>query len=283
MILTDFDYVRPLTLGEATALLAAPGSRALAGGQSLLVDLKTGEGTARRLVDLGGIAALRGISRTDGGGLRIGALTTLAELARDPLVRAEDPALAQAAGAGGDPQIRNLGTVGGNLAATTGPATDLPVAVLAAGATLHLARHGDGPFALSADDYARDGLPEGSVITAIERPARESGETGGFERTADRATRYPVSAVAVRVTGDPGRDGLTGLRIAVTGATARATRLTGVEQLLTGTAPGTDEVLAAFHAQPVDLFVPGRGTSAEYLRHLTGVLTARALTRATTS
>ncbi|MFF4042425.1 FAD binding domain-containing protein [Streptomyces sp. NPDC001816] len=281
MILTDFEYVRPSTLGEATALLAAPGSRVLAGGQSLLVDLKTGEGTASRLVDLRGVTALRGIRRTDGGGLRIGALTTLAELVADPAVRAHAPALAEAARANGDPQVRNLGTVGGNLAATERP-TDLPPAVLAAGATLHVGRH-RGQGTVRADDYARDGLPEGSVITAIELPAPAPGERSAFEKTADRASRYPVCAVAVRVTRDTTRpdDGLTGLRIAVTGATARVTRLTGVERLLAGRAPDTEEVLAAFRAQPEEFFTPGRGTSAEYLRHLAGVLTARALSRAT--
>ncbi|MFE9093940.1 FAD binding domain-containing protein [Streptomyces sp. NPDC007264] len=278
MILTDFDYVRPTTLGEATALLAAPGSRALAGGQSLLVDLKTGEGTAARLVDIRGIAALRGIRRTAAGGLAVGALTTLAELAADPLVRAEAPALAAAARAGGDPQTRNLGTVGGNLAAA-GSATDLPVAVLAADATLHIARHG-GKRALTAGDYARDGLPEDTLLTSVELPPKGPDEAEGFQRTADRATRYPLCAVAVRVT--RGRDGTaTGLRIAVTGATARALRLTGVEDLLTGGTARTDEVLAAFRVQPGDLFVPGRGASAEYQRHLAGVLTARALAGAT--
>ncbi|MGW1892874.1 FAD binding domain-containing protein [Streptomyces sp. NPDC002004] len=291
MILTDFDYVKPATLGEATALLAAEGSRVLAGGQSLLVDLRTGEGTADRLVDIRGIAALRGIRRTHDGRLHIGALTTLAELAAHPLVRSEAPALAEAAQANGDPQVRNLGTVGGNLAATMGvpparaassawgKATDLPVAVLAADATLHLAGHG-GQSTLPADAYARDGLPEDTIVTSVELPVRRHTWRSAFEKTADRATRYPVCAVAVRATRAP--DGtVTGLRIAVTGATARVTRLHGVEELLTGGPTGTDEVLAAFRTQPGDLFVPGRGTSAEYLGHLAGVLTARALARAT--
>ncbi|MFI8088851.1 FAD binding domain-containing protein [Streptomyces sp. NPDC086080] len=311
MILTDFDYVRAATLDEAAALLAEPGSRALAGGQSLLVELKTGEGTAARLVDLRGLAGLRGVQETGAGGLRVGALTTLAELARDPRVRAVSPALAEAARAVGDPQVRHLGTLGGNLAAATDitpagavsgardKATDLPAAVLAADATLRLAGAG-GRTTMTAGDFARDGLPTGCLITGIDLPAPGPGEAGAFEKMPDRASRYPVCAVAVRVVREPG-GGLTGLRVAVTGATPRATRLPAVEELLTGTAagtaqgagagagpgaalgtaPGTAQVLAAFRAQPEHLFVTGRGTSAEYLRHLSGVLTARALTRAT--
>ncbi len=100
-----------------------------------------------------------------------------------------------------------------------------------------------------------------------------AGPAAAFEKTADRATRYPVCAAAVRLTPD-------GPRIAVTGATARALRLRGVEDRLRGGPYTTDAVLAAFRAEPRELFVPGRGTSAEYLGHLAGVLTARALHRA---
>lgn len=138
MILTEFDYVRPVALDEALTLLAgAPGARVLAGGQSLLPDLRSGADRARLLVDVRHLEELRGIART-ADGLRIGALTTLAELAAHPLVSAEAPELAAAARANGDPQVRNLGTAGGNLAAG-GRATDLPVAAIAAGAVVELA------------------------------------------------------------------------------------------------------------------------------------------------
>ncbi len=100
-----------------------------------------------------------------------------------------------------------------------------------------------------------------------------AGPAAAFEKSADRATRYPVCATAVRITAD-------GPRIAVTGATSRPLRLRGVEDRLRGGPYGTEAVLAAFRAEPRELFVPGRGTSAEYLGHLAGVLTARALQRA---
>ncbi|MGI5448680.1 FAD binding domain-containing protein [Streptomyces sp. CA-243310] len=269
MILTEFDYARPAALDEALTLLAgAPGARILAGGQSLLPDLRSGADRARLLVDVRHLAELRGIART-ADGLRIGALTTLAELAAHPLVSAEAPELAAAARANGDPQVRNLGTAGGNLAAG-GRATDLPVAAIAAGAVVELA----GPAGLStlpAERLAASGVPGGAVITALLLPP--GGRAAAFEKAADRATRYPLCAVAVRITPD-------GPRIAVTGATARALRPRGVEERLRAGPHTTDTVLAAFRAEPRGLFVPGRGTSAEYLGHLAGVLTARALVRA---
>ncbi|MFI1283407.1 FAD binding domain-containing protein [Streptomyces sp. NPDC020858] len=269
MILTEFDYVRPTGLDEALTLLSGTrGARVLAGGQSLLPDLRTGAEHARLLVDIRQLADLRGIGRT-ADGIRIGALTTLAELAADPLVLAEAPELAAAARSNGDPQVRNLGTVGGNVAAA-GRATDLPVAALAADAVVELAGPG-GRSTLTAEELAAGSAPAGTVLTALLVPA--AGQAAAFEKTADRATRYPVCATAVRITPD-------GPRIAVTGATSRALRLRGVEDRLRGGPYSTDAVLAAFRAEPRELFVPGRGTSAEYLGHLAGVLTARALQRA---
>ncbi|MFC9296554.1 FAD binding domain-containing protein [Streptomyces sp. NPDC057011] len=269
MILTEFEYVRPVGLDEALTLLSGTrGARVLAGGQSLLPALRAGDDRADLLVDVRRLEELRGIGST-ADGIRIGALTTLAELAADPLVLARAPELAAAARANGDPQVRNLGTVGGNLAAG-GRATDLPVAAIAAGAVAELAGPG-GRSTVPAEELAVSGVPAGAVLTALLAPA--AGPAGAFEKTADRATRYPVCATAVRITSD-------GPRIAVTGATARPLRLRGVEDRLRGGPYTTDAVLAAFRGEPRELFVPGRGTSAEYLGHLAGVLTARALARA---
>lgn len=144
------------------------------------------------------------------------------------------------------------------------------MAAIAADALVELAGPG-GLSTVPAEEFAASGAPAGTVVTALLVP--DAGRAGAFEKTADRATRYPVCATAVRVTPD-------GPRIAVTGATARPLRLRGVEDRLRGGPYTTDAVLAAFRAEPRELFVPGRGTSAEYLGHLAGVLTARALARA---
>jgi xanthine dehydrogenase YagS FAD-binding subunit len=112
-----FEYARPATSGQAVKLLAAlPGKAAvLAGGSDLLALMKDGVETPARLVSLQAVRELRGIRYAEKTGFRIGALTTVAELAADSAVRWELPALSDAAGRVAGPQIRNVATVGGNL------------------------------------------------------------------------------------------------------------------------------------------------------------------------
>ncbi len=114
-MLPDFTYVRPTSLQEALGELASPGARLHAGGTDLLGCLRDGLFTAEKLVSLNGVAELRGIARAAGGGLRIGALATLAEIAGHPDVLSRYAALAEAAASAASPQLRNQGTLGGNL------------------------------------------------------------------------------------------------------------------------------------------------------------------------
>lgn len=114
-MLPNFSYVRAKSVSDAVRTLVAPGARLHAGGTDLLGCLRDGVFTADKLVSLDGIAALRGISPVAAGGLRIGAMTTLAEIASNKLVLEQYAALAQAAASVGSPQLRNQGTIGGNL------------------------------------------------------------------------------------------------------------------------------------------------------------------------
>jgi xanthine dehydrogenase YagS FAD-binding subunit len=114
-VLPRFAYVRPTTLREAVRHLAGPDARAHAGGTDLLGSLRDGVVRAQTLVSLSGVRELRGITDRDDGGLRIGALATLSELAVHPRVLAGYAALAQGALSAATPQIRNQGTLGGNL------------------------------------------------------------------------------------------------------------------------------------------------------------------------
>ncbi len=111
-----FEYLSPGTLEAASAAVrtAPEGARLLAGGQDLLGELKERTATPGRIVNLKSVPGLRGI-REEGGALRIGALATVQEVADSPVVREKAPALAEAAASVGTPQIRALGTVGGNL------------------------------------------------------------------------------------------------------------------------------------------------------------------------
>lgn len=114
-MLPRFDYVRPSTLAEALAALGAPGARVHAGGTDLLGCLRDEVFGAASVVSLASLPELRGIGKTPDGGLRVGAMATLAELARHPDVAVRYPVLSAAALSAASPQLRNQGTLGGNL------------------------------------------------------------------------------------------------------------------------------------------------------------------------
>ena len=114
-MLPNFSYIRPASLSEAVEQLSAPGARAHAGGTDLVGCLRDRVFDAPLVVSLTRVADLRGISTTSDRSLRIGALTTIAEVATHPLVRQAHVALADAAASVATPQIRNQGTIGGNL------------------------------------------------------------------------------------------------------------------------------------------------------------------------
>ena len=131
-----FAYAKPRTLEEAFPLIERPGSRILAGGQSLIPSLNMRLSSPQLLVDIGGLARLRDISLQPGG-LRIGALVTHAELERSEQVRKHVPLLAEAAPHIAHPAIRNRGTLGGSLALAD-PAAEYPACALALSASLIL-------------------------------------------------------------------------------------------------------------------------------------------------
>jgi carbon-monoxide dehydrogenase medium subunit len=130
MYSASFDYHRAKSLSDAQRLLASnPGAKLLAGGHSLIPLMKLRLATPSAVVDIGRIPELRGISRS-GDGIRIGSLTTHAEIAASADVQKASAALAEAAAAVGDPAVRSRGTIGGNVAHAD-PASDLPTALVA--------------------------------------------------------------------------------------------------------------------------------------------------------
>ncbi len=114
-MISNFAYVRAASLDEAIRHLNAPGSRLHAGGTDLLGCLRDGIFSADRVISISGLSELRGIKHMPDGGLRLGALVTLAEIASHPDIIKGYPALAQAAASAASPQLRNQGTIGGNL------------------------------------------------------------------------------------------------------------------------------------------------------------------------
>ncbi|MDB5066087.1 MAG: carbon-monoxide dehydrogenase [Chloroflexi bacterium] len=278
MILDNFDYVAPESLEEAVAALAkGPTTRPLAGGRGLLTELKRGERRVERLVDLRAIAALRGVDQLPDGRLRVGALTTLAELLVDPFVRAAHVpgALGDAVPEIEDPQARNRSTVGGTLAGGD-PGSDLAAVMLALGASVNCVGP-DGERVVAIDQLFGPGRPTclapDELITSVDLALAEPG--GAYERFADRATLDAICGVAVTVAlGADGR--LARCRIGVVGATAWPCRLDAVEHVLTGTGiPVTMPPLLE-----VDGVLDDRAASGKYRIHLIRVLAERAFVRA---
>jgi xanthine dehydrogenase YagS FAD-binding subunit len=144
-MLTNFSYTRPKTLKKAVKQLSSPGANLHAGGTDLLGCLRDNVFAARKVVSISGIKELKGISGTPEKGLRIGALTTITEVAEHPAVNAGYRALAQATREVGSPQLRNQGTIGGNLC-------QKPRCWYYRGEFLCLRKGGDKCFAVSGEN-----------------------------------------------------------------------------------------------------------------------------------
>jgi carbon-monoxide dehydrogenase medium subunit len=243
MFPADLDYRRAQGVEDALAALTADDrlARPLAGGQGLVQDMKAGAAAPDLVVDVSGVDALAGLSAGEGG-VEVGALVTHADLAGRGAA-AEAPVLPATARALADRQVRNRGTVGGNLAEAD-PAADLPAAVLAAGSTLHLVGP-DGERAVPAGDFfGGDGetaLADDELLASVTVPAHDR---GAYEKKTHPATGYAMIGVAVAADVDGGT--VVDPGVAVTGLTDRPTRLSAVEAALAGTeADAVDPAAAA--------------------------------------
>lgn len=283
MYAPDFAYYRADSVAEIGRLLRKhPGARLLAGGHSLIPLLKLRLAAPPALIDIGRIAALKGISCADGR-LRIGALTTHAQIAASSEVAAHAPALAAAAGMIGDPAVRNRGTIGGNVAHAD-PASDLPTVLLALGASFTVAAD-DGERTIPAAEFFQGmmstALGEHDIVTAVDVPTAPEGQGQAYEKFSHPASRYAVigAAATVELRGDAvGR-----VATAVGGLTPAALRAGSVEQALSGQAPSADAIARAAAAVSNDLGDDLLGdvyASAEYRRAMAPVCVKRALTAA---
>ncbi len=213
-----FNYSTPASLADAKAALAA-GAQALAGGQSLIAAMKLGLNAPEKLVDLGGVKELRGITAS-GGVVKIGAMTTHAEVAASAEVKKAIPALADLASHIGDRQVRNRGTLGGSLA-NADPAADYPAAALGLGATIHTDKRD-----IAADDFFKGlfetALQPGELITAVSFPVPEK---AGWQKFRQPASRFALVGVFAS-------KGPKGVRVAVTGAGPSVFRASDLEKKL---------------------------------------------------
>ena len=259
-----FEYQRAKSVADAVAVLAKSGGKALAGGQSLVGAMKLRLANPGTVVDLSGLAELKGIKK-EAGAIVIGALTTHAEVAASAVVRQAIPALAALAEGIGDRQVRNRGTLGGSLA-NNDPAADYPAGVLALGATIHTHRR-----KIAADDFFRGmyetALGDDEIITAVSFPLPKR---AAYVKFPQPASRFALVGVFVAQTDS-------GIRVAVTGAATHVHRAKAIEDAL---AKNFTAAAAKGVKIPDDHLNNDLHGSAAYRAHLVSVLAARAVAAA---
>jgi carbon-monoxide dehydrogenase medium subunit len=193
----SFAYSKPRTLAEALELVARPGAKVLAGGQSLIPSLNMRLSAPELLVDITGLAELKGI-RVEKDLVRIGALTTHAQIGRSDEVRRHLPLLAEAVPHIAHPAIRNRGTIGGSLALAD-PAAEYPACVLALDATL-VAAGKQGERRIKAAEFFKGlfetALKPGELLAAVEFKAQKPGEKSVFLELARRHGDYAIVGLA---------------------------------------------------------------------------------------
>jgi carbon-monoxide dehydrogenase medium subunit len=228
------------------------------------------------LVDLRLVPGLAGIADADGG-LRIGAMTTLSDIAADSRVRNSYGVLADVAAHTGDVQSRNRATLGGNLAGTEAD-NEFPAILVLLAATIEMT--GKKARTVDADDFlsGKAALGAGEIITAVNLPARLPRTGISYMAHRNPATRTPICGVGVGVALGEDKT-VTSSRVVLVGAADRPTRLANVEKQLTkatvADARGAAKVAGEGATMRSDLFA-----AADYRKHLTGVLTERALNQA---
>ncbi|WP_017623303.1 FAD binding domain-containing protein [Nocardiopsis chromatogenes] len=279
MIPAPFDHVRPDSLGAAVAALAADeDAKALAGGQSLVPLLRFRLAAPSTVVDLSGVDGLRGVA-DDGDALRIGALTTHHEVARDPLVAEHCALLAMAARTVADPAVRHRGTLGGSLAHAD-PAADLPAAALALGAEMEV-EGPDGARTVPAPeffaDYLTTALEPGEVLAAVRVP-KLTGWGFHYEKFTRTAQAWAVVGVAAAVRREDGA--VAEARVGLANMAPVPVRAGEAERACGGAAGAEDLRAAGALAQGAGSPPSDLNGGADYRRHLAGVLAGRALARA---
>ncbi|MFQ5414836.1 MAG: FAD binding domain-containing protein [Phycisphaerae bacterium] len=284
MYLPDIELHEATSLSEAATLLArhAPDARLLAGGTDLLVDLKTGRVSAAHLVSIRGIDALRGVSQTNGS-LRIGARTTITELDQAPVVREGFAPLLDATREMAARQIRNVATVGGNLASAVSCA-DLPPILIAMNASVVLWSPG-GTRTVALEDFfagpRRTVARQDEILTEVRVPAAPSRAGAAYARFALRdGNAIAVAGVAAGLELDT--DGRIATARIVLGAVAPNPMLVDdAAGALVGQHPagGSFEAAARAAVAAARPISDVRG-SAGFRREVVGVLTQRALATA---
>ena len=282
MIPGSFEYHRPSTVSEAVALLGRLDSeaRVLAGGHSLIPMMKLRLAQPSHLIDLAGVGELKGV-RVESGEVVIGAMTTQHEVIASEALAIHAPILREAAQQIADPQVRYLGTIGGN-AANGDPGNDMPALLVTLDASYELRGPAGGRRVRAREFYL--GIYEtpaepGEILTEIRVPIPPKPHGFAYEKLERKIGDYATAAAAVILTVSGGRVatcaiGLTnvGDRPLLAAQAAQAAIDSALDKATLARAAAAAEAIAL----PAE---DGRG-SAEYRAKMAGVMTARALTRA---
>jgi carbon-monoxide dehydrogenase medium subunit len=268
-----FEYLAPRSLEQAVAALADGEAKVIAGGQSLVPMLNFRLLAPSLLVDIARIPGLDFIAEDEGGGLRIGALTRHHELETSALVAARFPVLSAAMTHVAHLAIRNRGTIGGSLCHGD-PAAELPGLALLLNAQLKTTQR-----TIAGADFYQGALTsvlaDDEILTEIQLPALPPRTGWGFEEFARRSGDFALAAVGATVSLSSGA--VADARIVVIGAHDTPLRMSVAEALLTDRSSVAAVASAAQEQVSPNDDLHG---SADYRRHLVGVLTRRALTAA---
>ena len=275
MLLREVEYARPATVDEAISLLAGhEGARPLAGGQTLVNVMKQRAASPDVLVDLADLAELRAIGFS-GGMLEIGAMVTCSQLMSSSEVEVARPILAEVAGTIADVQVRNRGTIGGNVCVSD-PTNHFPPLLVALDATFTI-RGEAGERTVPAEEFFigvyMTAVGEGELLTKVNVPASSGAGDGYAGLTIGAHGTYIVNAAAT-VAGDTAR-------VAIGCVAASPVRATAMEERLAGGDFSADAVRAAAEGLGAALDPPSDvHGSADYRRHLAEVSAVRAVLQA---
>ncbi len=275
-----FDYVRPASVEEACAVLAADeDARVLAGGQSLIPMLAMRLARPSRLVDIGRIQQLSGIRERDGV-VAIGAATRQIVAERDPLVARRLPLLAKALPWVGHPPTRRRGTVGGSIVHGD-PAAEIALVAVTLEASLAFQSAEEAGDMAAVDFYLGPmitALPQGAILTELCFPVWSDGRIGtGFHEVSARRSDFALVAAAAQVALD-GEGRCTRLALGIGGAGDAPVRLDAVAEALVGSRLEDGPVREAVQAATADLETVGDlHASAAYRRRVAAALARRAI------
>jgi carbon-monoxide dehydrogenase medium subunit len=277
-----FEYERATSLEGAIASLQrlGPEARVIAGGHSLLPMMKLRLANPEHLIDINDLTELEFI-RQDGGEIRIGALTRHVDLLKSELLAEHYPVFRDAEHVIADPVVRNRGTIGGSLCQAD-PAEDLSAVCSAVKAKVVI-RGAEGERVVSMEDFHvgpyMTAVQSGEILTEIRLGVRP-GAGSAHEKVERRAGDWAIAAASAAVWLHGGTIADAGIALSAVGLTT--IHLTRAEELLRGKAPSDDvfEQAGKIASEDCSPGADGRGP-IDYKRHLAGVLTQRALRRAT--